>query len=96
MWPDLQEGVLYTHHFIAQILPSLGSYTNVLAMRVYDCQQFNSLLSEACQTSTSVRMVFFSHQTIKMVLIRHLDNQIVIICDSHHKQYKIQTKNSMI
>ena len=28
-----------------------------------------------------------------MVLIRHSDNQIVIICDSHHKQYKMQTKN---
>ena len=27
-----------------------------------------------------------------MVLIRHSDNQIVIICDSHHKQYKMQTK----
>ena len=36
---------------------------------------------------------FNSHQTIKMVLIRHSDNQIVIICDSHHKQYKMQTKN---
>ena len=31
-----------------------------------------------------------------MVLIRHSDNQIVIICDSHHKQYKMQTKNIMI
>ena len=31
-----------------------------------------------------------------MVLIRHSDNQIVIICDSHHKQYKMQTKNTMI
>ena len=34
VWPDLQEGVLYTHHFNAQILPSHDSYTNVLAMHV--------------------------------------------------------------
>ena len=31
-----------------------------------------------------------------MVLIRHSDNQIVIICDSLHKQYKMQTKNTKI
>ena len=36
----------------------------------------------------------FSHQAIKMVLIRHSDNQTVIICDSHHKQCKMQTKNT--
>ena len=29
-----------------------------------------------------------------MVLIRHSDNQIVIICDSHRKQYKMRTKNT--
>ena len=40
MRPDLQEGVLYTHHFNAQILPSLDSYTNVLAMHV--CMIANS------------------------------------------------------
>ena len=34
MWQYLQEGVLYMHHFNAQILLSLDSYTNVLAMHV--------------------------------------------------------------
>ena len=41
MWPDLQEGVLYTHHFNAQILPSLDSHTVVLAMHVYIVQVKN-------------------------------------------------------
>ena len=40
MWPDLQEGVLYLHHFNAQILPPLDSHTNVQAM--HGCMIANS------------------------------------------------------
>ena len=64
MRPDLQEEVLYVHHFNTQILPPLDSYINEQSMHV--CMIANSssvlcflrLLSEAFQMSTSARTVF--------------------------------------
>ena len=40
VWPDLQKGVLYTHHFNAQILPPLDRYTNIQTM--HGCMMANS------------------------------------------------------
>ena len=49
MRPGLHQGVLYMHHFNAQISPPLDSYTNVQAMHVCMIANISSVcFSQGC------------------------------------------------